>query len=102
RWDASDGPPVAGVSSFGWGGTNAHAVLQGWPVAAATPAAARRRDLALLLSAASPISLRRRAGDVAVLLEADPGSLEGVAATLARGRAHLNCRLALAGESAAT
>ncbi|MFP2900883.1 ketoacyl-synthetase C-terminal extension domain-containing protein [Corallococcus sp. 4LFB] len=30
-WPVPDGPAVAGVSAFGWGGTNAHVVLQEAP-----------------------------------------------------------------------
>ncbi len=36
-WPVNDGPTIAGVSSFGFGGTNAHVVLEA-PTAAKLPA----------------------------------------------------------------
>ena len=74
-WPSSSGPrPLAGVSSFGVGGTNCHLVLAGAPDTAHAPAAAsagpdavrleRARvpaPLPLLLSARSPQALRAQA-----------------------------------------
>jgi amino acid adenylation domain-containing protein len=62
EWPDSEGPPLAGVSSFGFGGTNAHVVLEGLPVAA--PASGNEDgsapdDVQLLpLSARSPEALK--------------------------------------------
>ncbi|MFI5777663.1 beta-ketoacyl synthase N-terminal-like domain-containing protein [Nocardia sp. NPDC051570] len=42
-WPAHEGPALAGVSSFGMGGTNAHVVLTEGPVAARPKAAAPRK-----------------------------------------------------------
>jgi acyl transferase domain-containing protein/acyl carrier protein len=51
-------PWFAGVSSFGFGGTNAHAVLESAPLRPGTPGGARAGQPVLLpLSAASPRSL---------------------------------------------
>ncbi len=41
-WPCGNAPPLAGVSSFGFGGTNAHAVLQGWRPATRPVEAGRR------------------------------------------------------------
>jgi acyl transferase domain-containing protein len=60
-WPAPDRPLVAGVSSFGMGGTNAHAVVSAWPpsrtdifpLSAERPEALRTRTLAWLEDMAS-------------------------------------------------
>ncbi|HEY7509605.1 MAG TPA: type I polyketide synthase, partial [Vicinamibacteria bacterium] len=70
-WEAADGGArLAGVSSFGFGGTNAHIVLEEPPPAAPLPDD-DARELALPLSARSPEALRARAAALAGFL-ADP------------------------------
>jgi acyl transferase domain-containing protein/acyl carrier protein len=62
-------PLIMGVNSFGFGGSNGHAILTGYRVPAATPE--RAVDVSrvpLLLSAGSQESLRRRARQFAALL----------------------------------
>ncbi|MES4904122.1 MULTISPECIES: beta-ketoacyl synthase N-terminal-like domain-containing protein [unclassified Streptomyces] len=79
-------PALAGVSSFGVGGTNAHAVLEAAPEPRATRAAAHGPRL-LALSAASPEALRTARGDLARRLRDDRAPrLDEVARTLADGR----------------
>jgi acyl transferase domain-containing protein/acyl carrier protein len=58
-WPDSDGPRLAGINSFGFGGTNAHAVLQGPPPRPDQPPASDdgRRQL-ITISARSPKALR--------------------------------------------
>ncbi|MEO3812450.1 SDR family NAD(P)-dependent oxidoreductase [Sphaerisporangium sp. B11E5] len=86
---------VAGVSSFGWSGTNAHCVLQAPPPEALTPASAPDASL-LLLSAASPEALRVQAAGLARhLADAPAPGLADVARTLDEGRARLPARRAL-------
>ncbi|HWM86135.1 MAG TPA: acyltransferase domain-containing protein, partial [Kofleriaceae bacterium] len=98
-WDRDQADlPIAAVSSFGWGGTNAHAILQAAPATGARHRAPARPDRVLLVSAASGASLQHRAGDLAAVLEQDPGSFDAVCANLAARRAHLPHRLALVGE----
>ncbi|KUJ70414.1 hypothetical protein ACZ90_03190 [Streptomyces albus subsp. albus] len=80
-------PPLAGVSSFGVGGTNAHAVLEAAPAAPARPAGGPRGPRLLALSAASPEALRRARADLAEHLAAEESvPLDAVARTLADGR----------------
>lgn len=62
---AADGPLLAGVSAFGFGGVNAHVVLQA--AEAAEPAADAGQPWLILLSARDDAGLRARAGQ---LLEA--------------------------------
>ncbi|ADI05329.1 Beta-ketoacyl synthase [Streptomyces bingchenggensis BCW-1] len=79
-------PVLAGVSSFGVGGTNAHAVLEAAPTPPATRAGARGPRL-LALSAASPEALRTARSELAQRLRDDPAPrLDEVARTLADGR----------------
>lgn len=63
----ADGPRCAGVSSFGWSGTNAHVVLEEAPaVPAAEPAPGPQL---IALSAKSPEALRMRAEHLAAHLQ---------------------------------
>ncbi|CAO3460592.1 hypothetical protein [Azospirillum argentinense] len=86
---------MAAVSSFGFSGTNAHAVIEEAPE---RPVAGRRLPLCLVpLSAKTGPALQRRAADLAAWLEG-PGrdaALEDVAVTLSAGRSHFAVRAAL-------
>ncbi|MEW9701474.1 SDR family oxidoreductase [Paenibacillus sp. SI8] len=44
QWPKTNGPRLAGVNSFGFGGTNAHVVLQGAPIVEDTPIPTVRED----------------------------------------------------------
>ncbi|MFD5567433.1 amino acid adenylation domain-containing protein [Streptomyces cadmiisoli] len=70
EWQAS-GPLVAGVNAFGFGGTNAHAVLEEAPRRAA-PARAADAPHLLTLSAHDADALRVAADDLAAHLRAHP------------------------------
>ncbi|MDK1474721.1 beta-ketoacyl synthase N-terminal-like domain-containing protein [Streptomyces sp. 549] len=78
-WPRYGGTAVAGVSAFGFGGTNAHAVLEEWRPARRTPPAAGRASrqpgapLLLPLSDADPARVRDTAGQLARWLETVPG-----------------------------
>ncbi|MGW4464797.1 SDR family NAD(P)-dependent oxidoreductase [Micromonospora sp. NPDC004704] len=84
---AMDGPRRAGVNSFGFGGTNAHAVLEQAPVAANEPGEDDGRLVVLPLSARSPQALRALADGYAEYLENGP-ALRRVGRAAARGRDH--------------
>lgn len=99
---ASETPRIAGVTSLGVGGTNAHVVLEEAPAAAAQaapqrPPTGRRR---LCLSAKSNAALDDSMARLAAHLRAHPElSLDDVAHTLMRGRESFERRRVL---SAAT
>ncbi|WP_329046988.1 type I polyketide synthase [Amycolatopsis sp. NBC_01488] len=82
-WPSYSGRPVAGVSAFGFGGTNAHVVLeQAAPIGLPAPGAGVRIGL---LSARTRDRLAERAAQLADWLDAAPGrSLADVTHTLFR------------------
>lgn len=104
EWDADgDGRRLAGVNSFGFGGTNAHVVVANAPAARkATPRTRADRALMLCLSARSEGALQANARQYGDFLRAQPGDefpLEAVAAELALGREHHSVRLTVAGQT---
>ncbi len=87
-------PRRAGVSAFGVGGTNAHAVLEQAPADA--PAPDTRTRHVLLLSARSPAALDRARSRLAAHITARPDqSLADIAYTLQVGRRGFAHRCAL-------
>lgn len=95
-WPRGEVPRAAAVSSFGVGGTNAHAVLGEAPKRPASktePASAERPALRLFpLSARSAEALSARAQQFADALERDAPALDAALATLVRGRSALPLR----------
>lgn len=97
-WPATDRPRRAGVSSLGFGGTNAHVILEEAP-AAAEPAPCRGPQL-LLLSAHTPTALEAATVRLADFLARRPESnLADVAFTLQMGRRQLRHRRAVVASS---
>ncbi len=95
-WPKREGPNRAGISSFGFGGTNSHAFLESAPAAPAgeiTPAAENPR--LFTLSAKTPEALVEYARRFADFLQANPGqALAGVCDTANRRRSLFAHRLA--------
>ncbi|MET4141391.1 SDR family NAD(P)-dependent oxidoreductase [Pedobacter sp. UYP1] len=92
---ANDRPRVAGVSSFGFGGANAHIIIEEYkPVA---PISYQGTDQAIvLLSAKTKESLKEQVSGLATHLEKNPSlNLYDVAYTLQTGREALEERLAI-------
>lgn len=89
----SEGPRVAGVSSFGAGGVNAHVILEEWPQAA-FEGLGDDAPQAILLSAKTPEALRRQAERLLAHLKRHDLRLADVAYTLQAGREAMDFRLA--------
>jgi acyl transferase domain-containing protein len=97
-WPRTGTLRIAGVSSFGVGGTNAHVILAEPPVAAAS-GASRSKQL-LMLSAKSRTSLDALTEKLRTWLEMHPGaSLADAAYTLQTGRRHFKHRRLIVGGS---
>jgi acyl transferase domain-containing protein/acyl carrier protein len=101
-WARNGLPRIAGVSSFGFSGTNAHVIIEEAPEAVAQVAAAPavpsddRRFTVLPLSARSPAALAELAESYGNWLAAHPeASLADVCFTAGVGRSHLEHRAAL-------
>ncbi len=94
-WEAPQ--RIAGVSSFGIGGTNAHVVLGEAPHRPRDEESPRAR--VFMLSAKTPVALEQRAADLAKTLVADSERLEDVAFTLRKGRRRLEQRRAIVATS---
>jgi len=96
-WTAADGRRVAGVSSFGLSGTNAHVVLAEAPaVAVPDDEGPERPAHVLAVSARTPEALRAVAAGLAGHLEAHlEQALADVAFTANTGRSHLEHRAAI-------
>ena len=117
-WPECDGPALAGVNSFGFGGTNAHVVLEEPPRLPSEPAARARVDRAALpgvhgaaarsgaaqlipISARSLEAIQATVGRFREYL-AESGnsvSLEDIAYTAALRRTHHDCRLTAVADS---
>jgi len=101
-WERDGGRRIAGVSSFGGSGTNAHVVLEEAPDAPASPAMpVEERAQVLTLSAKREEALRALAARYEAHLAENPTlSLPELCFTANTGRAHLPHRLAVVGRSA--
>jgi len=98
-WERNGRPRIAGVSSFGFAGTNAHVILEEAPDQAAPRQDAQPADARfgiLPLSARTPAALTQVADQYRNWLDAHPeATLADVCFTAGVGRAHLEHRAAL-------
>jgi len=99
-WPVSDQKRLAGISAFGFSGTNAHLIVEEPPLP--EPATTiRRTDFLLTLSAKTEEALIELAQRYQYLLDTSPSLDIGALCHYARtGRAHFNCRIALVISSA--
>ena len=105
-WQRNGRPRVAGVSSFGFSGTNAHVLVEEAPVvdtvADVQAEPERGRYHLLPLSARTPEALVQLASRYLHWLEANPdAALADVCATAGAGRSHFEHRAALVVDSRA-
>jgi polyketide synthase PksM len=99
-WPRGDTPRRAAVSAFGFGGTNAHLVIEQAPAMPAVAADGAER-LPIIFSAESPVALAAAMDALAAWLEG-PGrdvGLADISATLATGRRRMRCRAAFVAEN---
>lgn len=98
---AGTGPALIGVNSFGYGGTNAHAILQEAPEAGAQPSDdAGTGSWILPISARSPKALQALAGTYRQRIAADDGlSIRDLCYSAATRRGHHDLRCAIVADS---
>jgi acyl-CoA synthetase (AMP-forming)/AMP-acid ligase II/3-oxoacyl-(acyl-carrier-protein) synthase/acyl carrier protein len=95
-WTGSAGPRIAGISSFGFGGTNAHIIVAEAPPRIAGMPRAPHPASIVTLCARSPAALRKLAASYASFIAAHPQvTLEDFAFTANTGRTHFPCRAAI-------
>ena len=101
-WPALPGERVAGVSTFGFTGTNAHVIVGEAPPRPVSEPDERRPRSVLALSAKTGAALARLATRYAQRLSSGDGAgLADICFSANTGRAHLDHRLSVVGESAA-
>lgn len=101
-WPQGQGSAIAGISSFGFGGSNAHVVLEAAPPLDPIPPQQDRPQHLLTLSAKTNEALQELANRYATVLNAEPTvSLAHFCFTTNTGRTHFAHRVALMGTTPA-
>jgi acyl transferase domain-containing protein/acyl carrier protein/phospholipid N-methyltransferase len=99
-WPEKAGKALAGVSSFGFGGTNAHVVLEEAPIQTSATNEIDRPWHILTLSAKTEKALQELAQSYQTYLQSHPETtLADVCFTANTGRSHFDYRLAIATDS---
>ena len=99
-WPRKDRARIAGVSSFGFSGTNAHVIVADAPVTAPVESAWKRPRHLLALSAKTPVALDAMIAAYAEHLLAHPElDFANVCYTAGIGRDHFGQRVAIQAES---
>jgi acyl transferase domain-containing protein len=102
-WSVGKKPLLAGISSFGFSGTNAHVILEEAPVSEPMPGRSIERPLHLLaLSAKTDEALVQLAERYEKHLAANPDlAIENICFTANSGRSHFQHRLSIVADSTA-
>ncbi|MGY6235982.1 type I polyketide synthase [Burkholderia ambifaria] len=101
-WQATPGRPRrAGISSFGFSGSNTHLIVEEFVAPEAMPAAPVAAPLPAVVSAATPAALRANLAALAEYLEASPAPLDlaALSRALTAGRAQHARRVAFSFDS---
>ena len=98
-WPRSERRRLAGVSSFGFSGTNAHIVLEEAPQSGPRALGRERPVHLLALSARSESALRELGRRYSEILDDGPTSIGDLCYTANAGRAHFEYRVAVTGSS---
>ncbi len=102
-WTVREGRRIAGVSSFGFSGTNAHAILEEAPEPEPVDAVDERSHHILPLSARTEAALSALVGQYLEYLDSETAqaNFTDVCFTAGAGRSHFSHRLAVVANSAA-
>jgi acyl transferase domain-containing protein/SAM-dependent methyltransferase len=99
-WEPVRGKRIAGLSSFGFSGTNVHVIVEEPPETTKPWAATDRTVHVLALSARSSSALNQIAQEVAKSLESKaPDALADICFTANTGRSHFTQRMAVLGKN---
>jgi acyl transferase domain-containing protein/SAM-dependent methyltransferase len=99
-WVPINGKRIAGVSSFGFGGTNAHVILEEAPQVTEPMAATERPSHLLALSAKNDKALNELVREVSSHLEkAETDKLADICFTTNAGRSHFAHRVSILGKN---